>query len=367
LSGAKPNIYRQCCWASLRSAPTYEVSPTYVVRTDAKKREMKIDMKKRRKFIFILTAIMITAAGLTGCSTFGGNRSEPSFGPRIESASGAFEDRIPESSSFKPLPEMTSAEFEQLGDVSFSRGDLSKAFVRYEKCLGAEPENKRVTYKKGLVLLAGNLNEEAAEVFKALIAEAPDHALAWEGLGRAFFQRKDMENAETAFKKAVSLDVRLWKAHNCLGMIYDARKQHDLAIDAYISAIAENPREATVYNNLGFSFYMTGNYGEAIEAFGKAIEHGMEESRVYNNMGMAMARAGEHDKALTAFSRAGGKSRAYNNLGCIYLSEARYDNAVACFEKALNTSPGFYVEASRNLKQARAGLHNANSPNAISQ
>jgi len=302
-------------------------------------------------------------SALSGCSTWRNltGASDNPFAPRVESAAGPFPGSTVEGSGarMQPLPEMTAPELEHLGDRSFSRKDLPNAYIQYDKCLQKEPENKRVQYKKGMVLLAGNMNAEAAAVFEAILAKEPDYVPAREGLGQAFFNKAEFDRAEAEFRKAVGSDPTLWRAFNCLGMIYDHKKQYPRAAVEYEAAISANPRQGFLYNNLGVSLLLSGENEKAVTAFKNAIAKGETGSRVYNNLGMALARTGEYEKTLDAFTRAGGTSKAYNNIGCVYLSERNYRSAVISFERALNSSPGFYETASENLKQARTALARA--------
>ena len=49
----------------------------------------------------------------------------------------------------KKLPEMTSAEYERLGDQYLSQGNLDIAFIQYDKALRLDPNQVRIRYKVG--------------------------------------------------------------------------------------------------------------------------------------------------------------------------------------------------------------------------
>ena len=258
--------------------------------------------------------------------------------------------------SEKMLQEMTEDEFEKLGDVHLSRGNLHTAYMNYEKALEKKPGNLRIRYKKGLTLLLGKNYTEAVNEFNGLIQKDPSFGQAYEGLGRAFFMQKDYEGAERQFKKACELNSQLWLSRNYLGQIYDQQKKHHEAIEQYHAAITLAPDQGFLYNNLGFSCFMAGKYPDAVKAYQKAISAGFVSNRVYNNMGLALAAMQRYDDAFQYFKRAVGEARAYNNLGAIYLSTGNYQKAAECFEKAVAIAPIFYVEAHDRLKQARKEL-----------
>jgi len=292
-----------------------------------------------------------------GCGTSKGFRLE------IESSAGKSTTNIAEQASYpsdadqkvKSLPEMSSDEYEQLGDALLSKKNYYLAFVQYEKSLQMNPGSNRVEYKKGLTLLLGGKYDDAIDQFKSVLVLDPKFAHAFEGIGRAYFQKKEYEPAEKYFLQAVVLEPRLWKSNTFLGYIHDFRKDYNSAIREYKAAIKVTPDEGTLYNNLGVSYTMAGEYHNAVEAFTKAIDLDYNDSKVFNNMAVALASLGRYDESLDAFVKGGGEAQAYNNLGCVYLQKEKYREAVKCFEKAIELEPSFYAKASDNLKKARMG------------
>jgi tetratricopeptide (TPR) repeat protein len=254
-------------------------------------------------------------------------------------------ENLYESADKKTLPEMTSDEFEKSGDVLLSRGNLYKAFVQYDKCLQLDSDNIGVVYKKGLLFVIGGLNQDAIKEFQKVIKEESEHALAYKGMGQAFFQMKNYDEAKKNFQ--------LWKVYNSLGIIYDYKEKYHMAIHKYNKAISLKPDEGFLYNNLGVSWSLAGDYKKAINAFSTALETKYSKSKTYNNLGMALSKLGRYREALEAFRKGGNEAQAYNNLGCIYLEEGKFEKATTCFEKAIEINPGFYTRASENLKKAR--------------
>ena len=83
------------------------------------------------------------------------------------------------------LPEMTSEDYERLGDVHFSQNNLQTAFVHYEKSLKLNDDNPRVHYKKGTLFTVRGMNEDAVKEFREVLKQEPNNALAHAGLGQA--------------------------------------------------------------------------------------------------------------------------------------------------------------------------------------
>jgi tetratricopeptide (TPR) repeat protein len=252
------------------------------------------------------------------------------------------------------VPEkMSSRELEELGDTYFLNGNLNMAFVNYDRSLRGDPNNTKVLYKKGLLFLARNLNEEAAGEFRNVLKRDPKFSLAYEGLGRAFFQMKNYKEAEYNFRKAVELDSSLWKSHNFLGNLHDLQGNYEVAQREYRAGIGAKPDEGLLYHNLGVSYLLSARYEKAIDAFYAAIDRRYSDKRTYNNLGICYSKLRKYAEAYRAFEKVGGPKCAYNNLGVIYLTQGESEKAVDCFRKAIASSPKFYWKASQNLQKAK--------------
>lgn len=317
-----------------------------------------MQMTKEWSFCTLLVVVLVLAAGCWGCASKQHNSDNPYTSTQILSAKELHlrkETRSGETEMLKGLPEMTREEHERLGDLHFSRGDLGPAFVQYEKSLKLNPDNSRIRYKKGRLLIIGGMNEEAISEFKKVLKKYPKHASSHEGLGMAYFQMKKYDDAEACFHKAIELAPKLWKAHNFLGIIYDYKNRSEKAVHQYEAAIALKNDNELLYNNLGISHFLAGDYQKAIKAFNKALATKRVSSKTYNNLGLVLASAGKYRQALEAFRKAGDEAQAYNNLGCAYLEQGKYKEAMRCFEKAIELKPTFYATASDNLRTSKLG------------
>lgn len=304
----------------------------------------------------MLAALLILAVSSWGCATKQQNLMDAYTFSDVQSAKELHLQQEATSLKMetpKELPEMTCEEYERLGDVYFSRGDLGTAFVQYEKSLKLNPENSEIHYKKGLLLVIGKMNENAILEFRQVLKKESRHPLSHEGLGLAYFQMKKYDEAEACFRKAGELDSTLWRAHNLLGVIYDYKKQYKKAIREYQAAIALKDNNGLLYNNMGISYFLAGDYQNAIAAFNRGLSTKSTDSRLSNNLGLVLAEMGRYREALEAFRKGGDEAQAYNNLGCIYLKQGKYERAERCFEKAVELKPTFYAKASENARKAR--------------
>ena len=255
-----------------------------------------------------------------------------------------------------PSKAMNSQEHERLGDVLLERDNLEMALFQYNRSFELDPGNISARYKRGVVHLRGGNNQDAINIFEDVLSADPEYALAYEGMGRAYFNTRNYDQGRLNLQKALQLDPELWRSRATLGMIYDRLGMHSQAIDEHLMAIDLNPREGSLYNNLGVSYNLNSEFDNAVEAFTKALSLNFQDATVYNNLGLALSKTGRYSAALEAFRKAGSEAQAYNNLGCVYLNQGRYEDAIKAFEKAIELDPSFYVTAGENLKRARLAL-----------
>jgi Flp pilus assembly protein TadD len=255
----------------------------------------------------------------------------------------------------KDLPAMTAADYERLGDTYLGRGQFALARAKYAKALDLEPRNWMLEYKIGTISLRLNAPNDAMPYFRSIIARDPMNAYGYEGEGRTLLALKDHEGAEKALKKSVSLNSSNWKAWQALGMVYDDVGRINEAITAYQKALKIRPTEGSILNNLGVAYYLNKDYPKSIESLERALHSTRPEDRrrVYNNLGRAYARSGQWSRAVDSFRRGSDLATAYNNVGLVLMEMDRPGDAAACFQKAIDTKPNYYQAGHDNLTVAK--------------
>ena len=136
------------------------------------------------------------------------------------------------------------------------------------------------------------------------IRHSDESAYGYYQLGRIYQSQNRLDDAEIAYKKALSLDERYYEASNALGIIYSMQGNPELAIESFRSALAQAPRLAHLHNNLGHAYYLQQKYQEAIESLQSAAALDPHNQRTLHNLGLAYASGGFADKSEQAFSRA---------------------------------------------------------------
>ncbi len=245
--------------------------------------------------------------------------------------------------------DMTTEDYERLGDQYVRQGNLTLAFAQYDRSLRRDPRQSRVRGKRGLLLVQNGQLQEAQKEFQYILRGDAAYAPAHEGLGQVYLHWNRGSEAEDSFHRALQLNPQLWKAHAFLGMFYDSQNKHAEAVAEFQAALALKPEHQALANNLGRVYYAMGRYDEAIRQFRHALRTGSADPRISNNLALALSKAGRYNEALTAFQKHGAPGNAYNNLGVMYWAAADRGKAIACFQRAIEVSPAYEPTARHNL------------------
>jgi len=222
--------------------------------------------------------------------------------------------------------------------------------------------------------------DTAIGLFRKAIAADPGFALAFAGMGEAFWRKYELtkdtqlvleaqDNCRQAItlnsnlvpvyitmgiiergsgrypeavinlKKALELDPVNSEALLGLALVY--RKQGKLAEaeSTYRQAIHLKPNYWAAVNSLGFFYAINGRWQEAETMFLQVIALTPDNIRGYNNLGSvyqfqektALAQA-MYEKSLAIRAN----PDAYSNLGTIYFFAGRYHQAAAMYEKGIS-------------------------------
>jgi tetratricopeptide (TPR) repeat protein len=242
-------------------------------------------------------------------------------------------------------------------------------------------------YLQGLGYLQNYDREEnlssAIQVFERALAFDRNYALAYAGLGQAYWQRylnqkqpESLQKSRDACQKAIQLDSQLPAAHACLGNLYlgtgnyaDAAREFSFVLrdeatndaaykglaDAYVHlgkpadaestykrAIALRPHYWAAYNWLGAFYYFQARFPEATQMFRQVVALAPDNFRGFYNLSASLTDEGKYDEAVTAAQRSLAiqpSDYGFTNLGNAYFFLRRYDESIHAYERATQLSP----------------------------
>jgi serine/threonine-protein kinase len=253
----------------------------------------------------------------------------------------------------------------------------------------------------------GNI-DAAIDLFNRAIALDPRYALAYAGLGGAFWQKFEasqetirVEQARTSCAQAVALEPDLPASHTCLGTIAlgtgaveDAIQEFQRALAreptsdeatlglaraqvrsgateeaeaTYQRAIALQPQYWAAHVRLGTFYREAARYAEAAREYELALTLAPDNARVYYVLcGLyGTGSLGRYDDALAACQKSVTivpSAAAYQNWGAVLSNLRRFDEAIAKFADARRVGGEDYVI---DGNMARAHYHAGRRAEAI--
>jgi serine/threonine protein kinase/Flp pilus assembly protein TadD/TolB-like protein len=225
--------------------------------------------------------------------------------------------------------------------------------------------------------------DQAIEMFHRAVEMDSKYALAYAGLGEAYWRKyretRDTQWVDPARKNcqlALALNSQIAPVYLTLGIIEEGAGHHDLALDALEKARQLEPSNPTVFselgqvqeamgkfdqaeasfqaaaqlrpgdwtslNSLGGFYYGRGRYQDAIPLFRKITELAPDNSEGYTNLGATNAMAGQYEAAAASFKQSLAlrpTASAYTNLGTIDFFLGRCAEAVPLMEQASRLTP----------------------------
>jgi tetratricopeptide (TPR) repeat protein len=211
-----------------------------------------------------------------------------------------------------------TAEKEQLKatqDTQVSIGDNPPIEMKLAPAAGGSPEMAakaaalQKAFDEGVEFSKAGKFDESIAKFNEAIAQAPGCYDCYYNIGYAHSQKKDWDQAEIAYKKAVELKPDHAAAWNGLANIYNIQKKTDLAMEASAkaaqyggaSATAGGGANAGALYNQGVILWNAQKYAEAKEKFEAATKADPKYGEAWYLLGKAHINLGEFANAVTAF------------------------------------------------------------------
>jgi tetratricopeptide (TPR) repeat protein len=188
--------------------------------------------------------------------------------------------------------------------------------------------------------------EAAITVFKHALEVDPNYALAYAGLGEAYWRQylatRDVKWADTArqtCERALGLDEAEAAPHACLGVVANGVGQYDKGVEEFEHALARQPDSEAAYIGLAGAYQGLGQNDKAEEIFRRAIALRPAYWLGYSRLGAfyySVARYAESEQMFKQVVALSPDSwRGYSNLGALYYVQGRTEEAIAAFERSL--------------------------------
>jgi len=190
----------------------------------------------------------------------------------------------------------------------------------------------------------------AIQMFKEGLKLDSDFALAYAGLGEAYWQKYQIthdsawvDGALSASDHALVLDPNQAKVHISLGIVYYGTGKIDSAIEEFEVATELQPMSDDAHKWLGRCWQRKGEMERAVACFERAIQIRPGYWENYSRLGICLYFFGRYRDAAEQFRRVitiqPDSALGYNKLGGIYTLLGLYDEAVAMHKRAIEIYP----------------------------
>ncbi|MCB1035259.1 MAG: tetratricopeptide repeat protein, partial [Acidobacteria bacterium] len=259
-------------------------------------------------------------------------------------------------------------------------GHLEEAAEIFRSVVAQEPQNLPARIYLAECLAGLNRNEEAEVLVRDLLKEVPEstsgRALLGElaqSAGRSQEAVELLEGVLADVPEANRLHYPLAQAYRSLGNVEKA-KEH-LALhgpvglrppDPRVEALLDIPQGERVHLLQGRLAFQAGRYGEAVDAFTDAVAARPDSARARVNLASALGLTGATGEAMKQYRKAleldPDNATAHFNLGVLLSRQGELEEALTNLEAAVDAHPadaGALVELAsveRRLGQVEAAL-----------
>ncbi len=177
--------------------------------------------------------------------------------------------------------EVTGLGLFHLGKCAEAEGDVEEAISKYEESATYQPSLD--TYRKLAALCLKQSNDrKAAEIFeRAILLKDLTKTVLFElhqACGNCWSRVKEIQRAETHFRKCLDINPSADEIRSNLGTIYLQANQLDTAKRNFRDAIASNPENSLALAGLGMCFYLENDKKSAHDTFVRSLELNIRNS-----------------------------------------------------------------------------------------
>lgn len=220
------------------------------------------------------------------------------------------------------------------------QGRLQEAAQIYRAVLDQSPQHADALHMLGVIALQGGHYLQAAMLLQKAVVMAEPVALHQLNWGVALRELGHPRSAELAYHHAARLNPLLAEAYNNLGLLLEAGGRATEAVHAYRAAQIVRPSFVDPLHNLGLALQSSARFDEAREQHLRALRLQPDYFIAHNGYGTALDALGNFSEARHAFSHTlclqPALAVAHNNLGKISLSLDALEDAVKAFRRALH-------------------------------
>ncbi len=184
---------------------------------------------------------------------------------------------------------------------------------------------------------------DSETLYEHTIKVAPDSASAQNNFGILLLAGQKYEAAAEHLREAVHLDPGYAKPYNELGKAYLLLGKMDDAMLMFSNASRLNPGLAQARWNLGNSYLLKGNMTEGLAEMKAGVELSPDDVEAHDRFGNILMKLGKATEAAPYFEKVvkaqPGNAHAHFGLATAYLAQKRSVEAIGEYKEAIRLSP----------------------------
>ncbi|HNV72305.1 MAG TPA: tetratricopeptide repeat protein, partial [Candidatus Ozemobacteraceae bacterium] len=270
---------------------------------------------------------------------------------RVTYLNGKFEEARRQTQHILTYCPKSALVYQVLGEIFQAEGSISDAIECYRKAMDLDPQNHYATGQLGILGNDEKLFNRAVQLVNTKIQEHPRYPDLHKDLGVLYLNRRMIDPAIAAFKKALEVNPNYGEARVHMADALGHLGRYPEAIDS-LSAVKQ--KTIRVYYLLGNYLHTLGRFHEAIDAYRMVLKINPSYEDTARRL----------DKLESYFEKVQSLIEMHEDiirtrpsfpdihmkLGMMYAVVGRRSEAEKAFRKALELNPQ-YEDARRYLDQ----------------
>ncbi len=228
-------------------------------------------------------------------------------------------------------------------EACHQQGRLAEAEQLYRSILAQAPEHADALHLYGVLCYQGKAYAQAVDLIRRAVRLNPGEAAMHANLGAALHEAGDYAGAERELCQALESQPDCPGAHYNLGRALAAQNKLEQAAKCYHLALQINPDDWEALNNLGNVLQKQGRLQEAVNNFRKSLKINPGYARAHSNLANALRECGEYRAAAESAGKAvrlnPDFSEAWLNLANACADLGMTHDAITGYQRALQINP----------------------------
>ncbi|TCK05589.1 type IV pilus biogenesis/stability protein PilW [Marinobacterium mangrovicola] len=157
-----------------------------------------------------------------------------------------------------------------------------------------------------MAIMVSACSTTSSDRFEKAGASREDALESYTSLGLQYLRAGDTAGAKSPLQRALDIDDSYAPAYNAMALVFQAERDLDIAESYFRKAIDADPESAMIHNNFGVFLFSQERYQEACTQLARATEDPFYSARAqaFENLGRCYRRTGRPDVAEHALRRA---------------------------------------------------------------